>query len=114
MGHTFEPIWEFPQLQQLLAQSPQGHWPRGDDAADEEAEAEAQEANAVDDDKSINALAGQRMHPAYFETRFRTPDVVAEWPREFVILSAYQTTGEQWPQERNFAADRELEQCLRE
>lgn len=52
------------------------------------------------------------MHPAYFETHFRTPDL-GEWPPEFVIVSAYATTGESWPLERNIAADQELEKYLR-
>ena len=53
------------------------------------------------------------MHPAYFETRFHTPVLDVEWPQEFVIVSAYATTGEHWPLERNLAADRELESYLR-
>ena len=53
------------------------------------------------------------MHPAYFETHFRTHGHDAEWPPEFVIISAYATTGEQWPVERNVAADQELEAQLR-
>lgn len=49
------------------------------------------------------------MHPAYFETRFRTQNPVSEWPFEFVILSACATTGETWKPEENAAADRALE-----
>jgi|GEM_PF-1099820 len=54
------------------------------------------------------------MHSVFFETRFRTPVLDADWPREFVIVSAYATTGACWPPERNLAADREIERCLRE
>lgn len=53
------------------------------------------------------------MKPEYFETHFRVGDRNAEWPREFVIVSAYATTGEQWTQEENETADRRLESSLR-
>jgi hypothetical protein len=33
------------------------------------------------------------MDPVYFETRFRTSQPVTDWPSEFVILSAFATTG---------------------
>lgn len=50
------------------------------------------------------------MHPEYFETRFRAEDVSDDdWPAEFGIISAFATTGESWTEERNQAADRELE-----
>lgn len=51
------------------------------------------------------------MIPEYFETCFRLTAAAAgeAWPREFGIVSAYATTGERWSDERNQAADRELE-----
>lgn len=51
------------------------------------------------------------LHPAYFETCFRLPTEATDfdWPAAFGIISAYSTTGEQWPEQRNLAADRELE-----
>lgn len=49
------------------------------------------------------------MHPAYFETRFRLPGAEPAWPAEFVIVSAYATTGQQWTDAENQAADRRLE-----
>lgn len=45
------------------------------------------------------------MNPAYLETRFRASEPVPEWPREFVIISAYATTGESWAPVENEAAD---------
>jgi len=56
----------------------------------------------------------ETMHPAYFETQFRTPELVEDWPQEFVIVTAYATTGTQWSSEQNAAADRRLEAELRE
>lgn len=53
-------------------------------------------------------------HPAYARTLFRSDAGPEEWPERFVILSAFATTGEQWPEERNEAADRALEATLRE
>jgi hypothetical protein len=49
------------------------------------------------------------MHPAYFETRFRTPVPVDDWPPSFVIVSAHATTGESWSDEENARADARLE-----
>jgi hypothetical protein len=54
------------------------------------------------------------MHPAYFETRFRPSEPVSDWPAEFVILSAYATTGQAWTPQENEAADHRLEMELRE
>jgi hypothetical protein len=48
----------------------------------------------------------------YFETCFRTEDVIDEWPDEFVIITAFATTGRQWTGERNTSADRELQSEL--
>jgi hypothetical protein len=55
----------------------------------------------------------QRMNPVYFETRFRTDQPVIDWPLEFVILSAFPTTGQSWTQDQNEAADQRLESELR-
>ena len=54
------------------------------------------------------------MHPAYFETRFRTPDPGVRWPDRFVIITAHATTGASWPDERSEDADRRLERVLRD
>ena len=48
------------------------------------------------------------MTSAYLKTRFRTSHPVPHWPTEFVVLSAYATTGEVWTPERNARADSEL------
>ena len=48
------------------------------------------------------------MHFAYFETEFRCPDLSLAWPTEFAIITAYAPIGEDWPQARNEASDREL------
>jgi hypothetical protein len=41
----------------------------------------------------------------YFDVRFRAEEEVGEWPEEFVIVTGYATTGEVWPEERNYEAD---------
>lgn len=53
------------------------------------------------------------MHPAYFETRFRTERPVRSWPDAFVILTACATTGSSWSEETNAAADQRLAGALR-
>ena len=53
------------------------------------------------------------MTECYLDIRFRVAAAMSEWPSEFVILSAYATTGQTWPEERNAAADRRLEAELR-
>lgn len=53
------------------------------------------------------------MHPAYFDTRFHTQLTVHHWPREFVILTAYATTGESWSPSQNQSADEMLARELR-
>ncbi len=52
------------------------------------------------------------MHPAYFDTRFRIDTMPDDWPTQFVILSAWATTGHTWTQDANEAADRQLAQLL--
>lgn len=51
---------------------------------------------------------------AYFETRFRVSDADIAWPTEFVIISAYATTGETWAPGQNEAADKALAAALGE
>lgn len=53
------------------------------------------------------------LHPAYFETRFRTPEPLDGWPRDFAIISAYATTGQTWTDDENREADRRLYEELR-
>lgn len=48
----------------------------------------------------------------YFETHFQHAGDWHPAPRSFAIITAYATTGEDWPQERNLAADRRLEEQL--
>jgi hypothetical protein len=48
------------------------------------------------------------MNPAYFETRFRLSEPPPAWPQEFVIISAYATTGQAWTASDNEAADHRL------
>jgi hypothetical protein len=45
------------------------------------------------------------MSPAYFETHFQLEGSDANWPSEFAIVTAYNTTGETWSPARNSAAD---------
>jgi hypothetical protein len=54
------------------------------------------------------------MHPAYFDTRFRIDAMPEQWPAQFVILSAWATTGQSWTQQANEAADRQLAHQLAE
>lgn len=55
-----------------------------------------------------------KVHPAYFETRFRSDGPADDWPASFVIVTAYATTGEIWTDAQNLAADNALEAMLRE
>lgn len=52
------------------------------------------------------------MHPAYFETRFRTPTPVLSWPASFAIVTAHATTGTSWSAEENEQADLRLQAAL--
>lgn len=54
------------------------------------------------------------MNPVYFETHFRTPAPLPDWPPEFVIVTAYATTGERWTSAANKAADRRLTEELQQ
>lgn len=54
------------------------------------------------------------MRDEYFEVRFKIGEHLEVLPASFAIITAYATTGETWTQERNSAADRELEKLLRE
>lgn len=56
----------------------------------------------------------RKLHPAYFETHFRPAYQIVSWPEEFVIISAYATTGEEWSRERNEQADEGLRDELEE
>ncbi len=59
-------------------------------------------------------MTSDGMHPAYFNTRFRLAgDEAPDWPEEFVIISAYATTGERWSPDENAAADDALHGELR-
>ena len=48
----------------------------------------------------------------YFETQFLLEAPIRDWPDEFVILSAYTTTGEQWSAEVILEADQRLQREL--
>lgn len=50
----------------------------------------------------------------YFETLFTLDAPFDDWPEEFVILSAYTTTGEHWPEAVILAADQTLERELQQ
>jgi hypothetical protein len=52
------------------------------------------------------------MNPAYFETRFRSTKPLAGWPAEFVIISAFATTGDSWTSQENEYADSRLASAL--
>ena len=54
------------------------------------------------------------LDPVYFETHFRTPAPIPDWPPEFVIVTAYATTGERWTSAENEAGDRRLTAELRQ
>lgn len=53
------------------------------------------------------------MNPVYLETHFECLDELDDWPVEFAIITAYATTGENWPDAKNKAADQQLEADLR-
>lgn len=52
------------------------------------------------------------MNTIYFETHFRTEEPIENWPAEFTIITAYATTGENWPTDRNELADSRLQSEL--
>lgn len=53
------------------------------------------------------------MHSEYFNVRFRSDNIVSDWPEEFVIITAHATTGEKWTDDENESAGRELEDVLK-
>ena len=53
------------------------------------------------------------MPPFYFKTEFKLPTTVKNWPTEFVIVTAYATTGEHWTPKKNQDAAESLEYFLR-
>ena len=67
-------------------------------------------------DHSAERAAAERaaIEAIYRETRFRMERPWRPRPVEFVIITAFATTGEVWPEERNQAQDAALEQCLRQ
>jgi hypothetical protein len=50
----------------------------------------------------------QAPNPLYAATRFRVTSLPARWPVQFIIISAYATTGQQWPDTDNTEADHDL------
>ncbi len=52
------------------------------------------------------------MDPTYFETHFKTPAEIDEWPEQFAIVTAHATTGETWTDAENDAANHRLENEL--
>ncbi len=51
-------------------------------------------------------------HPDYFDTRFRTTTPRTWFNRNFVIVTACATTGEQWDRDRELQADTALQLAL--
>lgn len=54
------------------------------------------------------------LHPAYFETHFAVDGPLTDWPADFAIVTAWATTGENWTDAQNRAADQALELELRQ
>lgn len=52
------------------------------------------------------------MPTPYLTVRFRSEAPVVNWPAQFVILTAYATTGLRWDPAREMAADAALQQAL--
>ncbi|MFM1885170.1 MAG: hypothetical protein RL026_327 [Pseudomonadota bacterium] len=52
------------------------------------------------------------MHPEYAWTAFRVDALPAAWPRSFIIITGWATTGEQWTAAANAAANARLEAVL--
>ena len=53
------------------------------------------------------------MNPEYFKTRFRTTENLVHFPEEFVIITAYPTTGETWDPSKTEEADQKPEEELK-
>ena len=62
---------------------------------------------------SCNETNPTIMYPAYLETRFISREGLDGWPEQFVIITAFATTGETWTDGQNEAADQSLEAELR-
>jgi type I restriction system adenine methylase HsdM len=60
-----------------------------------------------------SVASAEGMSPVYFETHFERLEEWNDWPSEFSIITAYATTGEDWPDAKTEAADRQLEAELR-
>jgi hypothetical protein len=52
------------------------------------------------------------MRDFYFKTRFVVADSLAAFPNQFAIITGYATTGEQWSDGENLAADEALRREL--
>jgi len=52
------------------------------------------------------------LHPAYFNTRFQVAQMPQVWPPDFVIVTAYATTGELWTDAENLRADNALREQI--
>lgn len=53
------------------------------------------------------------MNVLYFGTHFSTEEPVEDWPGEFTIITAYATTGESWPTDRNELEESRLQDELK-
>lgn len=53
-----------------------------------------------------------QMRDFYFKTRFGVADSLAAFPNQFAIITGYATTGEQWSDGENLAADEALRREL--
>ena len=53
------------------------------------------------------------MNHEYFKTHFRTTENRVHFPEEFVIITAYPTTGETWDPSKIEEADQKLEDELK-
>jgi hypothetical protein len=53
-------------------------------------------------------MESSRLHPEYFQVRFRDFPPIAQWPQSFAIISGLATTGQQWSEEANRLGDEHL------
>ena len=53
------------------------------------------------------------INPIYLNTYFLVEDEISDWPDKFAIITAYATTGEDWSDQQNKAADSALEEKLK-
>jgi hypothetical protein len=62
--------------------------------------------------KDRRSMESHRLHPEYFQVRFRDYPAVVQWPQSFAIISGLATTGQQWSEDANRMGDELLQAAI--